>query len=98
MTTECRRKSLAFGSSAGRSGGTISYTCSPTAARIAQEPTDIVFAHASGHEVPLRQLGGRPVTVAFWRSRSKQSIDHIRSISADDGTSEKPVVLCISDG
>jgi peroxiredoxin len=76
----------------------VPVTLRPLSARIGQLPPDFIFEHAPGHEVTLRKIAGRPVTLAFWRSMSKQSIERLRSIPTGNGSSEEGVLLCINDG
>lgn len=68
--------------------------------RIGQLPPNFLFEHAPGAEITLRKLTGRPVTIVFWNSSSKPSIEAVRELEqagSYDG-SERPVVLAVNDG
>jgi hypothetical protein len=79
-------------------GPAITSTIRPAAARIGHQPADFVFEHAPGHELTLRKLAGTPVTLAFWRTRSKQSLEHVRSIDARAVKDQRAILLFINDG
>jgi hypothetical protein len=88
----------ALNKSASSGGPGVPVSLRPLSARIGQLPPDFIFEHSPGHEVTLRKVAGRPVTLAFWRSVSKQSIERVRSIPVGGGGSEDGVLLCINDG
>jgi peroxiredoxin len=69
-------------------------------ARIGHSPPNFIFEHAPGAEVTLRKIVGRPVTIIFWNSASKPSIDaviRLQRAHGDDST-KRPVVLAVNDG
>lgn len=78
-------------------GAEVTPVIQETAVRIGHRPPDFVFEHAPGHEVTLRKVAGSPVTIAFWRSSSKRSIEHIHE-AALDGAAAAGLVLCVNDG
>jgi hypothetical protein len=68
-------------------------------ARIGHAPPNFIFEHAPGAEVTLRKLTGRPVTIVFWNSSSKPSIDAVLRLQQQDGKdSERSVVVAVNDG
>jgi hypothetical protein len=68
-------------------------------ARIGHAPPNFIFEHAPGAEVTLRKIAGRPVTIVFWNSASKPSIDAvIRLQQAHGKDSKQSVLLAVNDG
>jgi peroxiredoxin len=68
--------------------------------RIGQPPPNFLFEHAPGRELTLRKVTGRPVTLVFWKSSSRPSIDAVRDLQSAvrDHAAEAPVVLAVNDG
>jgi peroxiredoxin len=64
-----------------------------------QRPPNFLFEIAEGHELTLRKLTGRSVTLAFWRSSLRPSIDTVvdlqKSVSKGGAGT---VLLAICDG
>ena len=46
--------------------------------RVGQLPPNFLFEHAPGRELTLRKLAGRAVTLVFWNSSSRQSVEAVR--------------------
>jgi peroxiredoxin len=69
-------------------------------ARIGHAPPNFIFEHAPGAEVTLRKLLGRELTIVFWNSSSKASIDAVVALQQQYGKSskERSVVLAVNDG
>jgi len=91
--SEALRKSLV-------KAGPARVTIARSDARIGKPPANFIFEHAPGAEVTLRKLIGRPVTLIFWNSASKPSIDAVLQLQGmeSDGSKDKPVTLAINDG
>jgi len=68
--------------------------------RIGESPPNFLFEHAPGSEITLRKISGQPVTIVFWNSSSKPSIDAVRELeqSRPYKAGERPVVLAVNDG
>jgi peroxiredoxin len=68
--------------------------------RIGESPPNFLFQHAKGADVTLRKLMGRPVTIVFWNSASKPSIEAVRELSRPSpyAASKRPVILAVNDG
>jgi len=69
--------------------------------RIGEFPPNFVFVYASGREMTLRKLVGRPVVLFFWSDSSKASVDALRELSqtiARDAKGHGPVLLAINSG
>jgi peroxiredoxin len=67
--------------------------------KIGQAPPNFLFDHAPGHELTLRKLAGRAVTLVFWKSSSRPSIEAVRDQQQTHAKqSQGPVVLAINDG
>jgi peroxiredoxin len=58
--------------------------------RIGALSPNFLFDYAPGRQLTLRKLAGRPVTLVFWKSASRPSIEAVRDL--------KPIVLAINDG
>lgn len=78
-------------------GAEVTPVIQESAVRISHRPPDFIFEHAPGHEVTLRKVAGSPVTIAFWRSTSRRSIEHIHEVALD-GASGAGLILCVNDG
>lgn len=68
--------------------------------RIGESPPNFLFEHAPGAEITLRKLTGQPVTIVFWNSSSKPSIEAVRDLEhtgAYEGK-QRPVILAVNDG
>jgi peroxiredoxin len=61
---------------------------------------NFLFEIASGHELTLRKLTGRPVTLAFWRSSLRPSVDAVLDLQKPVSTrgAAGAVLLAICDG
>jgi peroxiredoxin len=76
--------------------------------RIGQAPPNFLFEYAAGRELTVRKLTGTPITLVFWNSSSRPSIDAVLDLEHTDGRgtpdapalsrAEGPVVLAINDG
>jgi peroxiredoxin len=68
--------------------------------RIGQRAPDFLFEVAPGRQLTLRKLEGRPVSLVFWRSSSKPSLEAVRAAGGEAGQSDRsrPLVLAINDG
>ena len=75
--------------------GKVRVTVSRLAARIGQPAPNFLFEYASGHQLPLSKLRGRPVVLVFWRSSSPPSLEAVRELR---GADPNAVVLAINDG
>lgn len=69
----------------------------PTAVRIGQMPPNFLFDAGGGTELTLRKVAGRPVTLLFWRSGSRPSIEAVRD-AVERARSRNGLVLAINDG
>ncbi|HEY7648939.1 MAG TPA: redoxin domain-containing protein [Methylomirabilota bacterium] len=70
------------------------------AVTIGQLSPDFLFEYAPGRRLRLRQLRGRPVTLLFWRSVSKASLETVRDVQSTTRQARAggPIVLAINDG
>ena len=75
-----------------RKSGPVRLGLMRTTVRIGQPPPNFIFEHSPGHELTLRKLAGRRVTLVFWKRSSPPSIEAARS-QRHDG-----IVLAIHDG
>jgi peroxiredoxin len=68
--------------------------------RVGHLPPNFLFEHAPGRELTLRKLAGRAVTLVFWNSSSRQSIEAVRDAerARTSGNGQDAVVLAINDG
>jgi peroxiredoxin len=68
--------------------------------RIGQPPPNFLFEQEPGAEITLRKLTGRPVTIVFWNSSSKPSIDAVLELQAATGkdSRDRSVVIAVNDG
>ena len=87
------RKSLA-------AGGFVRLSMLRSNLRIDQAPPNFLFEFVPGRELALRKLAGRAVTLVFWKSSSKPSIEAVRDLQQGNGkpAARGPVVLAINDG
>jgi peroxiredoxin len=63
---------------------------------IGRRPPNFLFDIAEGHELTLRKLTGRSVTLAFWRSSLRTSIDTVVDLQKSGAAGT--VLLAICDG
>lgn len=73
--------------------GPVPITMPKLNVRIGQIAPRFLFEISPGCEVPLTKLRGQTITLVFWRSSSRPSIDAVKSLTA--GAS---LVLAINDG
>jgi peroxiredoxin len=68
--------------------------------RIGRPAPNFLLELALGHPLTLRKLAGRAITLAFWTSASKPSLEVVRDLQKPTGTvgGQGPVVLAINDG
>lgn len=74
--------------------GPIPITMPRLNVRIGQPAPRFLFEISPGCDVPLTKLRGQPITLVFWRSSSRPSIDAVKSLSSDPAS----LVLAINDG
>ena len=82
-------------------GRTVKVSALRAKLRVGQFPPNFLFEHAPGRELTLRKLAGQPVTLAFWKSSSRPSVDAVLDLqrsraSSNDGLDA--LVLAINDG
>jgi len=80
--------------------GPVRISLMRSSVRIGQLPPNFLFEHAPGANITLRKLTGRAVTIVFWNSSSKPSIEAVGELEqagAHKG-SERPVILAVNDG
>ncbi|HEX2721758.1 MAG TPA: TlpA disulfide reductase family protein [Gemmatimonadaceae bacterium] len=90
---EVLRKSLV-------TGDPVTPTLQRTALRLGHRPPNFLFEYAPGREVTLRKTAGRPITIVFWRSTSRQSVEMVRHLESihEDHHDDRPLVLAVNDG
>jgi len=67
-------------------------------ARIGRPPPNFLFDYAPGISLALRKLVGRPATLVFWKSSSKQSIQRVRDLQGARDGKAPALTLAINDG
>jgi AhpC/TSA family len=77
-------------------GNSVRITVPRLNARVGQPAPNFLYEIAPGREMPLSKLRGQAVTLVFWKSASRVSIDVVRRLcAAKDNAS---VVLAVNDG
>jgi hypothetical protein len=68
--------------------------------RIGRTPPNFLFEYASGYEMTLRKLVSRPVTIVFWRSMSRTSVEEVQHLQRvfTDKRNQGPVLIAVNDG
>jgi peroxiredoxin len=68
--------------------------------RAGQLPPNFLFEHAPGRELTLRKLAGQPVTLAFWNSSSRPSVEAVLDLQSarQSGNGQDSLLLAINDG
>lgn len=81
-------------------GGRFTPRLLQSSVRIGQPTPNFIFEYASGRELTLRKLAGRPVVLVFWKSSSKASLETLRDLQKTFASAggQGPVVLAINDG
>jgi peroxiredoxin len=65
---------------------------------VGQLPPNFLFEHAPGRELTLRKLAGQPVTLAFWNSSSRASVEAVLELQTarQHSNGEAGVILAIN--
>jgi peroxiredoxin len=68
--------------------------------RIGRTAPNFLFEYASGREMPLSKLKGQAITLVFWKSSAKASIQAVRDLQSAKGRDKEPppMLLAVSDG
>lgn len=68
--------------------------------RVGRGAPNFLFECAPGHELTMRKLAGRKLTLVFWKSLSQASIEAVRELqkTADQGQEKGAIVLAVNDG
>jgi hypothetical protein len=78
------------------SGNSICITVPRLNARVGQPAPNFLYEIARGREMPLSKLRGQAVTLVFWKSASRVSIDVVRRLFASKDNAS--LVLAVNDG
>jgi peroxiredoxin len=78
--------------------GPVAGSVAGLSVRIGRPAPNFLLELAPGQRTTLRKIAGRPVTLVFWKSSSKPSIEAGRDLQKAAGKGPGPIVLAINDG